>query len=605
MSLSPVPGSAEDGDAARALDGHEVSAGSADDGRMSGASACMPDRWGPRANRVGQDEILDMVLAACGGQDEEPPDDEELPAWIDASPQGPDGYSRPRADSDPGFASGGALDELVPGPILATVVDATHHDGLNLLNDDELVGFMRACRRMTSRATAKELAAVAELARRRPADASDTAFGSKLAARRAAGDFGEPETQSRSADPASSLAVPARGTDAPDSGTDAGSADGASHGDPVAPGGPAGPAAADPDAPGPADLAASDTAASDLAASDTAASDTAASGMAGAADTGGPGAADREVPSAATAGGADPAGDAKDELPLVSPFASDELAAALTLTVRAAESYLELATDLADKLPGTAAALEAGVIDLARAKIIADATHVLTREHAGAVEDRVLPRAGLQTSGQLRAALARAVLAVDPDAARRRQERARQDARVMRWREDAGTAALCGRDLPSADVLAADQRITARAHELRSAGITGAMDELRARAYLDFLLGRGADAEHSGEADATPEPGSQPKAESRRDAATGPSAQPGPAANQIPAGLAARINLIVPLSTLFGLSDVPGEVAAFGPVDAETTRKLVFAAGAHPATRWCVTVVDRDGRPVGHGCATW
>ena len=168
----------------------------------------------------------------------------------------------------------------------------------------------------------------------------------------------------------------------------------------------------------------------------------------------------------------------------------DELAPALTMTVRAAEMHLSLAADLVTKLPVTAAALEAGRIDMARARIIADATRVLSREQAAAVEQRIFPRAGQQTSGQLRAALARAILAADPGAARTRREQAQREARVLRWREDAGTAALSGRDLPSADVLAADQRISARARELKSAGLAGTMDELRARAYLDFLLGR-------------------------------------------------------------------------------------------------------------------
>ena len=115
------------------------------------------------------------------------------------------------------------------------------------------------------------------------------------------------------------------------------------------------------------------------------------------------------------------------------------------------------------------AALEAGQIDIIRARIIAEATHMLSDGHTAAVEERIFPRAGQQTSGQLRAALARAVLAADPGAARGRREQAQRDARVLRWREDAGTAALSGRDLPSADVLAADQRISARARQLKSA----------------------------------------------------------------------------------------------------------------------------------------
>ena len=209
---------------------------------------------------------------------------------------------------------------------------------------------------------------------------------------------------------------------------------------------------------------------------------------------------------------------------MISPFASYELSLALTLTGRSADAYLDFAVELVTRLPETMAALEAGQIDIIRARIIAEATHVLSAEHAAAVEDLIFPRAGQQTSGQLRAALARAVLAADPGAARARREEAQRDARVLRWREDAGTAALCGRDLPSADVLAADQRISARARDLRSAGVTGTLDELRARAYLDYLLGR----------DSTPPP--QPGGQPGTAAPPGESPAGGPPAGGPPAG---------------------------------------------------------------------
>ena len=368
---------------------------------------------------------------------------------------------------------------------------------------------------------------------------------------------------------------------------------------------------------------------------------------------------------------------------MISPFASYELSLALTLTGRSAEAYLDFAVELATKLPKTMAALEAGQIDIIRARIIAEATHVLSNEHTAAVEDRIFPRAGQQTSGQLRAALARAVLAADPGAARARREEAQRDARVLRWREDAGTAALCGRDLPSADVLAADQRISARARDLRSAGVTGTLDELRARAYLDFLLGRDSmPPPPSGQPGTATAPGESPAGgppaggspagnppaggppaggppagnppaggppaggppagnppaggpPAGGPAAGGPPAGDppagGPAAGDPPAGespaagmspaagdgpgvpgwaaggpagsLAARINVTVPLAAILGLCDTPGEVAAFGPVDADVTRDLIRAAGLHPATRWCVTVVSPDGQAIGHGCA--
>src|ERR1700761_9456497 len=115
-----------------------------------------------------------------------------------------------------------------------------------------------------------------------------------------------------------------------------------------------------------------------------------------------------------------------------SEFISDEIAAALTLTGRAASTYLDLALDLATRLPRTARALRDGGIDQLRARIIADATRVLTDAHAGEVEARIVPRAGDLTSGQLRAAVARAVQAVGPPAAASRREEAHKGPRVCR-----------------------------------------------------------------------------------------------------------------------------------------------------------------------------
>jgi hypothetical protein len=62
--------------------------------------------------------------------------------------------------------------------------------------------------------------------------------------------------------------------------------------------------------------------------------------------------------------------------------------------------------------------------------------------------------------GALRSAIALAVAQVNPAKAKKRREHAARDARVERWREDSGNAALAGRELPSAEVLAMDQRIT-------------------------------------------------------------------------------------------------------------------------------------------------
>src|ERR1700759_1416977 len=245
----------------------------------------------------------------------------------------------------------------------------------------------------------------------------------------------------------------------------------------------------------------------------------------------------------------------------VSEFASDEIAAALTMSGPAAGVLLDLALDLAVRLPATARALREAVIDYPRARLIAEATRILPDDLAREVEARVLARAADQTPGRLRAALARAGIAVDPEAATRRREEAQKDPRVRRWREDAGPAALAGYCLPPAEVLEADQRLTDRALALRAAGLPGPLDELRARAYLDALLGRDSTpptppaAPASGPPDpASPAPPGDPvPPPSRTPGSPGSSRGPAPAAPSHPAPdrprLAARVNLTLPLAT--------------------------------------------------------
>jgi hypothetical protein len=118
------------------------------------------------------------------------------------------------------------------------------------------------------------------------------------------------------------------------------------------------------------------------------------------------------------------------------------------------------------------------VLRLAKVEIIARATAHLDPEEVRAAEALVLGRAGRLTPGGLRAAIKRAAIEVAPDKARKQREDERRNARVQRWMEDSGNAALMGRELPPADVLAADQRITWWAKRLKKAGLDGDMDQL-------------------------------------------------------------------------------------------------------------------------------
>lgn len=258
-------------------------------------------------------------------------------------------------------------------------------------------------------------------------------------------------------------------------------------------------------------------------------------------------------------------------------FTADELAAALAESRWVAEDLLGLAWDLEVKLPGTKAAFRSGMLRAEKVDIIARATGVLEPEEARAVEALVLDRAGKLTRGGLRSAVVRAVMQVAPDKARKRREEAAKAARVERWAEDSGNAALAGRELPAAEVLAADQKITWWAEQLRKAGLGGCMNELRARAYLDILLGLDSRPERPGRlttssenAAAAETPGPGAPGTGPGGPGTGPAPGMGPGGlgtSVIPAGFAGRVTMTIPLVTLLNLAERPGEIPGIGPID--------------------------------------
>ena len=280
--------------------------------------------------------------------------------------------------------------------------------------------------------------------------------------------------------------------------------------------------------------------------------------------------------------------------------ADDEIAAALTLTRRAADQVLSLAIALRC-LPLTSQALTAGDIDLPRAMVIADEVTGLGNEHAAAVEQAIVGAAAGQTTGQLRAATRRAVLSTDPRAAHKRKERALQDARVERWDEHGGTAALAGRDLPPASVLAADKNLSALARQLKRASAPGTLDQLRAQVYLALLTGGSVESlipASPGPAADMPSDGSgEGSGEGFADPAGDSPARPAPP------GASGSVNLTMPLASWLGLSDAPGNVAGFGPLDADDSRTIADALSGRADTKWCLTLTDSGGRPVAHGCA--
>jgi Domain of unknown function (DUF222) len=177
-----------------------------------------------------------------------------------------------------------------------------------------------------------------------------------------------------------------------------------------------------------------------------------------------------------------------------SEFAADELAAELRLSRQAAAARIHLAVTLTERLPGTAAALAAGALDLAKTRAVVDATDPLDAPVALAVEQRVLPKAPTQTAGQLRVALTRAVLAADPAGAQTRHESAVAARRVEITAHPDGMAELWA-FLPAP---AATAIYTTLDHYARRPGQPAdtPIDARRADALTALVLGPAARAAH-------------------------------------------------------------------------------------------------------------
>src|SRR5450755_4027177 len=173
----------------------------------------------------------------------------------------------------------------------------------------------------------------------------------------------------------------------------------------------------------------------------------------------------------------------------VTPSAASEVSLALVMSQVGASWWADLAVTLGWRLRAAGAALAAGTIDLGRARLVAEATAPLSDEGARAVEGLVLPGAGGQSTGQLRAALRRAVLRVDPAGAEDRRQAAERQAKVSLYPDDAGTATLVGSNLPGVHAAAAMARLTALARGMKAAGKGGGIDLLRAQVLIGLVLG--------------------------------------------------------------------------------------------------------------------
>ncbi|HTF52983.1 MAG TPA: DUF222 domain-containing protein, partial [Pseudonocardia sp.] len=168
-------------------------------------------------------------------------------------------------------------------------------------------------------------------------------------------------------------------------------------------------------------------------------------------------------------------------------YAADELRVALAWTRRSAEATQCYADELVFHLPLVHAALSAGRIDPAKARVFWHHLHGLPAHHVESICTDLLVLAGRLTTGQLAARLARAVIAVDPERARDEYERAVTERAVIAYLRPDGTVTLTATGLPADEAAAACERIHQLATQVKRAGHPATLDQIKAEVTLGLL----------------------------------------------------------------------------------------------------------------------
>ncbi len=248
-------------------------------------------------------------------------------------------------------------------------------------------------------------------------------------------------------------------------------------------------------------------------------------------------------------------GEGDSDSDLAEQAASAEIASALCLTRRAADSELGLARTYQVRLPEVWDALAAGVLDRRRANLVAYQTSHLTESQARQVARRVLEKASGLTTGGLTAYLKKLAVETDPEDASIRYRVAVEDRRVTLEATTEGTAHLHLWDLPAERAVRIRNHLHQTALHLKRDGETRSMDQLRADIATDLLEGKSTDCRRG------------------------------------------SVTLTVELSTLTQLTDHAGDLAGYGPVVADIARQI--AASNHKA-EWRYQITDQS-QPIAVG----
>ncbi|WP_104083477.1 HNH endonuclease signature motif containing protein [Cryobacterium sp. Y11] len=217
-----------------------------------------------------------------------------------------------------------------------------------------------------------------------------------------------------------------------------------------------------------------------------------------------------------------------------------EMACALRIPYGTASGLIHESWTLVEHRPNTLDALRSGEISLRHARRLLDQLDSVPKAAQTALEEVLLPHAKKLTAAQFDGKARKIRERFHPDSITVRRAKCLTDRKVMFYPDNDGMATLWMR-AASDDVTAVYNRITDTAISLQGPDEPRTLNQLRADVAIDLLA--------SGVTD------------------TG-----------LGAGISATVNVTVPVLTLMGTSNEPGELEGYGPIDAETARKLAGTA---------------------------
>lgn len=241
-------------------------------------------------------------------------------------------------------------------------------------------------------------------------------------------------------------------------------------------------------------------------------------------------------------------------------FLPSEIAARLSITGRAASNKVDLAIRL-DHSPAVADALATGALDVAKATALTRSTAHLGLAAARTVQEAVLDRAPGMTCPQLRNAVRRAELVLDPRAAAERHERAKVE-RAVTLTPASDSMAWLTAYLPADDAMRVMTGIDllARAGDCGDPDDDRGIDARRADALVDvFAHVLDTGTWYGGDVDVAGSPGR------------------GRRRYRHP-----HLDVTASVTTLLGLDEQPGELAGYGPIPATMARQIAARATWEP-----------------------